>query len=187
MEPDQKSAYYNSTIHAGLIFGLIYFLLNLFVEYQTMQLSPDTNPLLNVSTYGTAFICLITLVGGLLGVWLYSQRSDEPLSLGQGAGMGAIIGFIMIIVTIILEYIWATLNPDFYEQVLQNLITLYENTDLPDELKQASIDQLYNSYQNKFSLGSILLALLGGTFNALLNALSAMLGVKLFISQPDEF
>jgi len=187
MEPNQQNNFRKSAFTIGILFGLIYFVLTVISGYMTINMDPDVNPFLNVTIYGPIFICLITISGGVTGVWFYANQTDEPLSMGGGAGLGAIVGFVMIVVALILEYCWSLMNPDFYDQMFQTMIELYENSELPDEQKQMLIDQTNSSLQNKFSLSSIFWQLLSGSFTALLNALTGMLGVKLFINQPDEF
>jgi len=91
------------------------------------------------------------------------------------------------VIAMVLELIWSVINPEFYDKIFQHMITIIENSDLPDEQQQMFTDQLYTSTKSKFSLSTIFFNLLGGSFTALLNALTGMLGVKLFIDEPDEF
>lgn len=187
MEQHQKQIFYKSAFVAGTAFGILNFLLNVINGYLTLGLDPNANPIFNISTYGPIFICLLSLGGGLAGIWLYSKNCDLPIKVGQGAGLGAVAGFTMVIIAMVLELIWSAINPEFYDKIFQHMITIIENSDMPDDQQQMFTDQLYTSTKSKFSLSAIFFNLLGGSFTALLNALTGMLGVKLFIDEPDEF
>ena len=187
MQQNQQNNFKRSAFIIGGLFGLLYFVLTVINGYMTINLDTEANPLFNISTFGPIFICLITISGGVTGVWYYANQTDEPLTMGGGAGLGAIVGFVMIAVAILMEYFWSVINPDFYDQMFQKMIEMYENSKLPDEQKQMLMDQTNSSLNNKFSLSGIFWQFISGSFTALLNALTGMLGVKLFINQPDEF
>ena len=187
MEQHQKQIFYKSAFVAGTAFGTLNFVLNIINGYLTLGLDPNANPVLNISTYGPIFICLISLGGGLVGTWLYAKNCDLPLKVGQGAGLGAVTGFAMVIVALVLDLIWSVINPEFYDNIFKHMITIIENSEMPREQQQMFTDQLYTSTKSKFSLSSIFFNILGGSFMALLNALTGMLGVKLYINEPDEF
>ena len=187
MEQNQQNNFQRSAFIIGGLFGLIYFVITVINDYLIINMEAEANPIFNPTFIGSVFICLLTISGGITGVWFYAKQTDNPLTMGSGAGLGALIGFVLIVVTILLEYSWFLMNPDFYDQKLHSIIEMYENSELPDQYKQMLIDQTNSSLKNKFTLTGIFGQLLSGSFTALLNALTAMLGVKLFINQPDEF
>lgn len=183
---EQLPSYQQSVLIGGGIIGALAFLVNIISGYLQISSDPSTT-LLGIMALMALVTCLVGMTGGLVSTWHYSQFLDHSITLGKGALIGLLTGVVLAIVSTLLSKVWTIINPDFNQQIMESVIASFEQMELPEEQKQAQIDMIYNSMKGSESLGGILSSILtGAIFYGILNALTGMLGVKLFIQKKTK-
>lgn len=185
MEPldEELPSYQKSVLIGGGIVGGIAFIINIISGYMQINAEPSASVLMTMGVMSLVG-CLVSMLAGLVSTWHYSNFLQSSITLGKGALIGLFTGIVLALVTTILSKIWSVLNPDFNQQLMESVIAGFESLDLPEQQKQAQIDMIYNNLKSAGSLWSMIKSFLGGgVLYGLLNALTGMLGVKLFIQR----
>ena len=178
---EQLPPYQKSVLIGGGIIGGLAFLVNIISGYAQISSEPSVT-ILGIMAIMSLITCLVAMTGALISTWHYSQFLEQPITLGKGALIGLFTGIAVAVVSTLLNQVWSLLNPDFNQQVMESVIASFEQLDLPEEQTQAQTDMLYNSMKNSGSIGGIASSIISGSvFYGILNALTGMLGVKLFI------
>lgn len=125
-------------------------------------------------------MCLFTALGGMAAIWHYAKTFDITLELGKGALIGFLTGAGIVIISILLEQVWSTIDPDLSKQMAESMIATFENMEMPEDMKQMLIDSAAAESDGP-SVGGQLLS--GILVTGLLNLLSGMLGISLFARQ----
>lgn len=179
-------SYQQSVFIGGGIVGGLAFLINIISGYLQISSAPSTT-LLGIMALMALITCLVGMTGGLVSAWHYSKLLEQTITLGKGALIGLLTGVILAVVSTLLSKIWTILNPDFNQQIMESVIASFEQLDLPKDQKKAQIDMIYNSMKGSESFGGIISSIFtGAIFYGILNALTGMLGVKLFIQNNSR-
>ena len=180
---EEPPSYWNSVGIAGVIFGILLFVINTIVGYATINSEPTGSMLSPMQIIGSC-ACVIGAFGGMMAVWYYARSFDITISLGKGALIGFLTGCAVTLVTIVLNELWAVVDPDMTKQIMESTIARIEASELPDQQKQMMIDWAASSEQGS----SIFTQLWQGVLaNGILNVITAMIGVKLFADEQNEF
>ena len=104
MEESQQTSntnpsYWASVGIAGLIFGILVFVLGLVITYITINSEP-TGSMLSPMQFVGVLVCLIGAFGGMLATWHYAREYDVAFTLGTGALIGLFAGIAITLVNI---------------------------------------------------------------------------------------
>lgn len=126
--------------------------------------------------------CLIGLFAGLLAVKHHVGEYNQPLQLGRGAVIGLSTGAFQAVFITILSLLWKLFDPALDEKILESLIANFEAMqNISEAQKQDMIDSLYTSFQQQSTVfGQLKSLAMNGVFLGALNALSGLVGVKVF-------
>lgn len=174
---DSEPSYWTSVGIAGVIAGIIIFILSLLSSYATINSEPTGSFFSPVQLTGV-LVCLFGAFGGMLATWHYGREYDVVIKLGKGALMGFLTGVVVIVVSVILGQIWQFIDPDMTEKMIESSIANFEAMDMPGEQKQQAIDATVEAMRNQQNIGSQLLW--GIPLYGILNLITGMIGAKIF-------
>lgn len=175
-ETGQTPSYWASVGIAALIFSLITFILNIIMGYA--MIGGNTGWIF--TSVSGLVICLIGAFGGMMAVWHYANEYNLTMNLGKGALIGFLTGVAMVIIGIILNEIWALIDPDFTQQIVESTIDRFESMDMPEE----QLDKMAQSIKDRDQIGTQLLW--GIPIMGVLNLLTGLLGVALFAKEKEN-
>ncbi|MCW9708596.1 DUF4199 domain-containing protein [Fodinibius salsisoli] len=178
-QPNEPS-YWKSVATAGVIFGIVAFVLSLVSSYAVINSEP-TGSLLNPTQFIGTFACLAGSFGGMLAVWHYAREYDLFIQLGRGALIGFLTGVGITVVNVILGEAWQFIDPDMTQKVIESTIASIEAMELPEAQKQQIIDATAEGLQSQNSMFSQLLWSI--PINGILNLITGMIGAKIFGQQ----
>ncbi|SHE98002.1 Protein of unknown function [Fodinibius roseus] len=174
-------SYWMAVTTAGLIFGIIVFVLSLITSYATINSEP-TGSFFSPSQFIGVFACLAGAFGGMLATWHYAREYDNiPIKLGKGALIGFLTGVCITIVSVALSQVWQFVDPDMTQKIIDSTIANMEAMDMPDAQKQQMIDVTVEGIRSNNSMGMQLLW--GVPINGILNLITGMIGAKIFGQQ----
>lgn len=176
----QAPTYWASVGIAAFIFSLLTFVLQLVSGYMQINSEP-TGSMFSPSMFMGVFVCLIGAFGGMLAVWHYANENQITLKLGKGALIGFLTGTVMVLIGIVFNELWAMIDPDMTEKMMESAIANFEAMDVPEETRQQMIDQ--TASQVDPSLGMQLAW--GIPIFGILNLLTGMLGVAVFARNKE--
>lgn len=176
--------YWTSVSVAGLIFGLLAFILSLISTYAMINSEP-TGSFFSPQQLLGVLVCLVGAFGGMVAIWHYTNEYDTSVTLGKGALIGFLVGVVITVVTIILNQLWQVIDPDMTQKMIDSMIANFEQMDMPEEQKQQAIDGIAESVQSQNSIGYQLL--FGIPVYGILNLITGMIGAKFFGEKETEF
>ncbi|HKK47149.1 MAG TPA: DUF4199 domain-containing protein [Balneolaceae bacterium] len=179
---NSNPSYWASVGIAGLIFGIIVFVLGLIVTYLTINSEP-TGSMLSPMQFVGLIVCLIGAFGGMLATWHYAREYDVPFTLGTGALIGLFTGIVIAIVNILLSQGWHLIDPKMTQHLIDHMVANIQASNMADQQKQQTIDMMAKSLRNRNQIGTQLLW--GLPMFGILNLLTGMIGAKMF-SKKDE-
>lgn len=177
-QPDPS--YWISVTTAGLIFGIITFVLSIITGYATINSEP-TGSFFSPAQLIGVLACLVGAFGGMLATWHYAREYDVPIKLGRGALIGFLTGVCITIVSVILSQLWQFIDPDMTQKIIDSTIANMEEMDMPEGQKQQMIDATVEGIRSNNSIGMQLLW--GLPINGILNLITGMIGAKIFGKQ----
>lgn len=180
-ESVEEPSYWNSVGVAGVVFGIIIFVISLLGGYATINSEPTGSLLTPVQLLGI-LACLFGAFGGMLAIWHYAKTYNINISLGRGALIGFLTGVAITIVNVLLNELWTVIDPDMTQQVVDSTIANLEASDLPEQQKQQMIDITAGSREGE-SIGRQLLT--GIPLYGILNLITGIIGAKVF-GQNEE-
>lgn len=174
---DTEPSYWPSVGTAGVVFGILLFALSLVAGYATINSEPSGSifsPMQLIGTLG----CLIGAFGGMFAIWHYAREYEISITLGKGALIGFLTGVVITVVNVLLNQVWAFIDPDMMQQMIESSLANIEAMDIPDQQKQQMIDMTAESMRGQESIGSQLLW--GIPMYGILNLITGMIGAKIF-------
>lgn len=187
MEIDQqKPPFMRQALTVGLIFAAILFFLEILTGMLVIYSSPAAGMLV-LSMFSMAIGCLVAAFAGMFGIRSYVNEFNVPMTFGDGAKIGLVVGVVVAFGNTVLDVIWMAINPGFQERLLEASIENIEAMQLPEEQKDQMIDALYTETQDAGTASSVGINLIGQIFMfGILNTLTGMLGVRFFATQPGD-
>lgn len=177
---DRSRNLWDAVIFAGSIMAVLLFSLSTIFGYIQINSEPD-GALLQPSIGGSFIVCLIGAFAGMLTVWYYVHYVQSHLTLGRGAWLGVLTGLIVILGENILASVWNWIDADYTQRLMESIIANIEKMDIPENMKQQQIDMIGQQYRQVNSLsGFFKQVLYGFPLYAILNVITAMIGVKVF-------
>src|SRR5699024_11538004 len=83
--------YWTSVSVAGLIFGLLAFILSLISTYAMINSEP-TGSFFSPQQLLGVLVCVVGAFGGMVAIWHYTNEYDTTVTLGRGAVIGLLVG-----------------------------------------------------------------------------------------------
>lgn len=186
MSASKHPTYWNSIIIVSAVYGIFATAIYILLGYSQIN-SANEGTLFPIFGLASLIICLLMAFAGLSVVWYFQKQAKEPMTLGEGAGMGALVGVFLAVVYIILQTGWQIINPAFNEMLLDAMIQNYEVANIPKSQEQMMVDMLASSLRGEITIGGVISGIIGnGLLYAALNALTGMLGVKFFAERKEE-
>ena len=180
----EQPSYWTSVAIAGLLFGILLFALSLVTAYSTINSEPTGSLFSPTQLLGTLG-CLVGAFGGMLATWHFAREFDVQIKLGKGALIGFLTGVAITVVNILLSQVWAFVDPDMIQQMIESTVANLEAMEMPEEQKQQMIDMTVSSMRGQNQIGSQLLW--GIPLYGILNLITGMLGAKIFGKKEDQF
>lgn len=189
MEESQQTfndtpSYWNSVTIAGVLFGIVLFILSLVVGYATINSEP-TGSMLSPTQLLGILPCLLGAFGGMLATWHYAKEYNVVIKLGKGALIGFLTGVVITIISSLLSQGWTFIDPDMTQKMIDSTVANIEAMEIPAEQKQKTIDMTVNSMRDRNNIGTQLLW--GIPMFGILNLLTGMIGAKIFGKEEKKF
>lgn len=184
MEPVQqaKPNFMQSAAISGLIFGLITTIFSLISAYRVMATEP-TGSIFPPGSFSNIVVCLVAAFGGMLAVKIQSSE-EKVMLMGRGAAIGAATGVAIALVATILGQLWTFIDPNYVENFVEAMrIHMGSIPNMPDDALEQSVDGIY---EGMTTFTGILKNLgISGAVFAALNAITGMIGARVFCEKPD--
>jgi uncharacterized protein YqgC (DUF456 family) len=186
MEEHQQNPFLNSALVIGFVFALVISVISIAMSYSIINSEPSGS-LFSPTIWSSVVVCFVGVFAGLFAVRHHVKQFNAPLQMGRGAVIGFTTGAIMSVAMSVFSLIWLVIDPSFNEKLMQALIANFEAiTEIPAAQKEEIIDSIYNQFQKQ---GTVIGQLTAVGINILvfgaLDALSGILGVKLFAPKAD--
>lgn len=175
-----EPSFWMSVTIAGLIFGIIAFVLSIISGYAIINSEPTGSFFSPTQLIGT-LACLIGAFGGMMATWHYVREYDLSIKLGKGALIGFLTGVGIAIVSVVLGQVWQLVDPDMTQRIIDSTVANMEAMDMPGDQKQQMIDGTVESIQSQNSIGTQLLW--GIPLYGILNLITGMIGARIFSKQ----
>jgi len=177
----QNNPFFNSALIVGRIFAFLTTATSLIVGYSVINSEP-TGSLVTPSSFSFVIICFVVLFAGMFAVRHHVKEYESPLQMGRGAVIGLTTGVITAVFSTVLALVWQLIDPAFNDNMMNALIANFEAiNEIPDAQKEEMIDGIYTQFQKQATVAGQLTAMAtNAAFYGILNALTGMLGVKLF-------
>lgn len=179
-EQNNQPSYWMSVGIAGVIFGIIVFILSLVSGYAVINSEP-TGSLFSPVQFIGVLVCLIGAFGGMVAVWHYANEFEIDMKLGRGALIGFLTGSCIAIIMVVLNQLWSTIDPDMVQRMIDSTVANLEAMDIPDAQKQQAIDSSVETIRSQQNAGTQLLWNI--PMYGILNLITGIIGVKLFGKQ----
>ncbi len=177
---DRSRNLWDAVVFAGSIMAVLLFSLSTIFGYVQINSEPD-GALLQPSIGGSFIVCLIGAFAGMLAVWYYVRYVQSHLTLGRGALLGVLTGLVVVVGENILASAWNWIDADYTQRLMQSIIANIEKMEIPENLKQQQIDMIGQQYREVSSFSGFFKQILYGfPLYAILNVITAMIGVKMF-------
>jgi hypothetical protein len=186
METPQNNPFFNSALIIGMIFALLSTAVSLVVGYSVINSEP-TGSLFSPASFSFFFVCIIVLFAGMFAVRHHVKEFNAPLQMGRGAVIGLVTGIVTAFFSSVLSLVWLLIDPAFNDNLMNAIIANFESIrEIPAAQRDEMIDGIYTQFQNQATVvGQLTTAATNSIFFGLLNALTGMLGVKLFAPKQD--
>lgn len=176
----KEPSYWMSVTIAGLIFGIIAFVLSIISGYAIINSEPTGSFFSPTQLIGT-LACLIGAFGGMMATWHYVREYDLSIKLGKGSLIGFLTGVGIALVSVVLGQVWQLVDPDMTQRIIDSTVANMEAMDMPGDQKQQMIDGTVESIQSQNSIGTQLLW--GIPLYGILNLITGMIGARIFSKQ----
>lgn len=183
-----NKSYWNSVLIGALVVAILSSVAGTVLLYYVAGTEPSMS-LLIVSSLFVPVTCLVGLVGGLISTWHYARTCDVTFPIGKGALIGLLTGVLAAVFSSVISLIWTQLiDPSLMEAFTNNLISAMESVDMPQAQREQSIDGMIENRERQNSAGGILASLaINAGILGVVNAITGMIGAKIFASDKEEF
>lgn len=181
-------SYWNSVLIGALIVAILSSVAGTILLYYVAGTEPSMS-LLIVSSLFVPVTCLVGLVGGLISTRHYAKTNDVTFPIGKGALIGLLTGVLAAVFSSVISLIWTQLiDPSLMEAFTNNMISAMESVEMPQAQREQSINGMMENKEKQNSAGGILTSLaINAGILGVVNAITGMIGAKLFASEKEEF
>ncbi len=184
MDNEQTApSYWNSVLIGALTVALITGGLGIILMYYVAGAEPSMT-LMVVSGLTLPLTCLFGLVGGVIATRHYAKTFDITFTIGQGALIGLLTGAVAAIFATVISQLWMMIDPALMENFYENMIYSMEQIGMPQAQLNDAIDNMEQTRAQQQSLGGIALGvLINAIVLGIVNAITGMIGAKIFASE----
>lgn len=181
-EESGSDSYWASVIFGALIIGLIMSIMGLFSQYLTISNEP-TGANFGIGPAVGTLACLVGAIGGILSTRHYANNVNDTFTIGKGALIGFLTGVVGVLLSTLVTFIWiyiidTGLPQTFYDWQITN-IEAQNLTDAQAEMFISRIPEPGSTTAMMFQVG------IGLVVVGILNAISGMIGTKIFAKDED--
>lgn len=182
LQSNEQGTSWTSVLLVGGLFGIIASVLGLVSGYIQISQEPSGS-IFGPAAFTGILVCLVTAMTGFVTVWHYTKEVTRSVSYGQGATMGLLAAVVVTLISLTLTQLWYLIDPNYLQNYIESMIANFEAMGLPDEALDAQTDQLM---QAQTLAGVLKQSAISMVFLAIFNALTALLGVRIFGEKKDE-
>ena len=175
-------SYWNSVLIGGLIIALIMTVLGLVSQYMTINSEPVGKSFGMGQAIGT-IACLIAAIGGFISTRHYAKENDITFKLGKGALIGLFVGIVGVVASTVLSLLWTSIiDPDLNQALYNWSVANLDAQNLPREQYEMMLGFIPEPGSIKTIITSMAIGLV---VVGVLNAISGMIGAKVFASEEE--
>ena len=190
MEQDQMQAetpsYWPSVIIGALVVTIVTSVIVTAYLYYLASAEPSMGLLIK-SGLMMPISCLFGLLGGIISTRHYAKTNEITFAIGKGALIGLYTGLVASVFSLLLSQLWQFIDPALMENFSNNLIEAMGSANMPEAQYNETVDKMRADFANQQTLVGVLK---GGAINAavlgIVNAISGMIGAKIFASPEEE-
>ncbi len=181
MENEQMTAenasYWTSVFIGGLIAAVVLSVLGLVSQYMTVASEPTGSSFTVSQAIGT-FACLLGAIGGFIATRHYAKEFDITFPIGKGALIGLMAGLVAVVISTLITWVWTTLiDPEINQAVYDWAIANLEAQNMTDDQMEMA-----KGFIPEPGI-SIVTVLISAAVLGILNAISGLVGAKVFASE----
>ncbi|MEQ9310060.1 MAG: DUF4199 domain-containing protein [Balneolaceae bacterium] len=174
-----NQSYWTSVLIGGLISALILSVLGLVSQYMTVSSEPVGSSFTLSQAIGT-FACLLGAIGGFIATRHYAKEYDITFPIGKGALIGLFTGLVAMVISTLITLLWTSLiDPDINQAVYDWSIANLEAQNMTEDQMEMAKGFIPEPGISAVTVGIGLLML------GILNAISGLIGAKVFASEED--
>lgn len=187
MDTNQNNPFLSSAIIVGAIFAIITYTITIVFSYQMIGSEP-TGSMMSPMVYMSFLSCLVGLFAGFFAVRHHVKEYNAPLKPGRGAVIGLTTGVMVTLFSTIFGLVWLLIDPNFTDNLTAAMIAQLESVpNMPEAALQDMIDGIYTeSERAKTVFGQLRTFAIGGVVMGALNAITGIIGVKVF-APADQY
>ncbi len=178
----ENPSYWTSVLIGGLIVGIITTVLSLGSQYMTIGGEP-TGSSFNLTQIIGILSCFVGAIAGVIATRHYAKEYDITFPIGKGALIGLFAGIVAVLFSTIIGLIWTyiidpELNQAFYDWQIANL----EAQGMTDDQMDFAMGMIPKPGSTSALMWT---AGIGIVVMGALNAISGLIGAKIFASEAD--
>ncbi|MCS7081725.1 MAG: DUF4199 family protein [Bacteroidetes bacterium] len=179
-----------SILVGGLLTGVLMFIAGVVIVLLQLAQAPSGGLVNPFQLSSAAASCLLVLLSGFSAVWHFARSYENPsLRALEAVAMGIGAGFLAVLLSAALNWLWQTLDPNIPMRLKEHLIESVElNERIPEEQKEQIIAGIERQFAQQRRLSGLaqsvffagIFGMIGGIFGALLGR-----AVLLKPAEPD--
>lgn len=182
MNGDTMPSYWNSVFIGALIVAIVMAVLGIVSQYMIIGSEPVGSSFTLGQGVGT-IACLFGAIGGFLATRHYAKENEVTFPIGKGAVIGLLVGIFGVLISTVISLTWNyIIDPDLAQAVYDWSILNLEAQNLTDDqmdMAKGFIPEPGSTSTLIWQVGLGLLVL------GILNAISGLIGAKVFASEED--
>lgn len=184
MENEQAlPSYWNSVLIGALTVAIITGALGIILMYYVAGAEPSMT-LMVISGLTLPLTCLLGLVGGIIATRHYARTFDITFTIGKGALIGLFTGVLAAIFASIISQLWMMIDPSLMESFYQNMIFAMEQIGMPQDQLNDAVANMEQTQAQQQTLGGMAIGvLINALVLGIVNAITGMIGAKIFASE----
>ena len=176
----QMPSYWKPVLTGGTI-GAVIVSMTSFASGYIMLSNEPTGSLFNITSIAGLLGCLLGSVAGVYANRMYAKDNDLTYPIGKGALIGLFSGIALTFISSLISILWVyVIDPGYAESSVEWQKVNIDMMQVPAEQKEL----MMGGIENPYSMKNILLGLgIGSVVFGIVNAISGIIGAKLFASE----
>jgi hypothetical protein len=176
----QMPSYWPAVLSGGAIGAVVVSMVTFAAGYIMLSSEPTGSPF-NISSISGIFGCLIGAVAGVYANRMYAKDNELTYPIGKGALIGLWSGIALTVISSLISLLWVyVIDPGYAQASVEWQKMNADMMQIPAEQKEI----MMQSFENPYSMKNILLGLgIGSVVFGIVNAISGIIGAKLFASE----
>lgn len=178
--------YWNSVFIGALVVAISTSVVGLVMLYYLAGAEPSMSMMI-MSGLLMPITCLVGMFGGFISVRHYAKTYDITFKMGTGALVGLFTGIAAAVISGILGQLWNIVDPALVDNFANNMVSALETMDMPDAQREQTISQMMENIEAQKAVGGIIKGvLINAVVLGVVNAISGMIGAKMFAAPEEE-